>query len=119
VTDFSRSTWARTHWPTFNVADSGITVGVLILAWDIWKPPRKGRRQHHGDPRAALMHPEIFRIGSFGLPSYGLMMAVAFPGRLWLLRRRAPSFGIPADTSVDVAVWILISSLVGSEGPPS
>lgn len=61
------------------------------------------------------MHPEIFRIGSFGLPSYGLMMAVAFLAGLWLLRRRAPTFGIPADTSVDVAVWILISSLVGSK----
>ncbi len=25
------------HWPTFNVADSGITVGVLLLALSLWR----------------------------------------------------------------------------------
>lgn len=25
------------HWPTFNVADSCITIGVLLLAWSIWR----------------------------------------------------------------------------------
>lgn len=37
VTDFLEVYVGTHHWPTFNVADSGITVGVLILAWDIWK----------------------------------------------------------------------------------
>ncbi len=25
------------HWPTFNVADSFITAGVLLLAWSLWR----------------------------------------------------------------------------------
>jgi signal peptidase II len=29
------------HWPTFNVADAGITVGVLLLAFDLF--PRRAR----------------------------------------------------------------------------
>lgn len=61
------------------------------------------------------MHPELFRIGSFVLPSYGFMMAVAFLAALWLLRRRAPSFGIPAETASDVGVWLLLSGLLGSK----
>ena len=61
------------------------------------------------------MHPELFRIGSFALPSYGFMMAVAFLAALWLLRRRAPSFGIEAETASDIGVWLLLSGLVGAK----
>ncbi len=61
------------------------------------------------------MHPELIRIGSFALPTYGLMMAVAFLAALWLLRRRAPSFGIEAETASDIGVWLLLSGLLGSK----
>ncbi|HEV8267537.1 MAG TPA: signal peptidase II, partial [Thermoanaerobaculia bacterium] len=39
VTDFLEVYVGPHHWPTFNVADSAITVGVLLLAWDIWRKP--------------------------------------------------------------------------------
>lgn len=40
VTDFLRVHIAdRWEWPSFNVADSAITVGVVLLALDIWKNP--------------------------------------------------------------------------------
>jgi signal peptidase II len=40
VTDFLRFHLAdRWEWPSFNVADSAITVGVVLLALDIWKNP--------------------------------------------------------------------------------
>ncbi|MGA7991643.1 MAG: prolipoprotein diacylglyceryl transferase [Thermoanaerobaculia bacterium] len=61
------------------------------------------------------MHPELIRIGSFALPSYGVLMAVAFLAGLWLLRRRAPAFGIGAETASDVGVWLLLSGLVGAK----
>jgi phosphatidylglycerol:prolipoprotein diacylglycerol transferase len=61
------------------------------------------------------MHPELIRIGSFALPSYGFMMAVAFLAALWLLRRRAPSFGIEPETATDIGVWLLLSGLVGAK----
>jgi signal peptidase II len=39
VTDFLRFYAGRWEWPSFNVADSAITVGVVLLAWDIWRRP--------------------------------------------------------------------------------
>jgi signal peptidase II len=41
VTDFLRFYVDRWEWPSFNVADSAISVGVLLLAWDIWRHPQK------------------------------------------------------------------------------
>lgn len=39
VTDFLRFYVGVHEWPSFNVADSAITVGVVLLAWDIWRRP--------------------------------------------------------------------------------
>lgn len=33
------------HWPTFNVADASITIGALLLAYDLVFAVRKGRGQ--------------------------------------------------------------------------
>jgi signal peptidase II len=41
VTDFLRFYVDRWEWPSFNVADSAISVGVVLLAWDIWRPPQR------------------------------------------------------------------------------
>jgi signal peptidase II len=39
VTDFLRFYVRAYEWPSFNVADSAITMGVVLLAWDIWRRP--------------------------------------------------------------------------------
>ncbi|KAA0254851.1 MAG: signal peptidase II [Acidobacteria bacterium] len=39
VTDFLLFYVGRHQWPSFNVADSAITVGVALLAWDFWRNP--------------------------------------------------------------------------------
>jgi signal peptidase II len=39
VTDFLRFYLGAHEWPSFNVADSAITMGVALLAWDIWRRP--------------------------------------------------------------------------------
>jgi len=39
------------HWPAFNVADSAITGGAILLVWDAFYPGRKaeeGRRKEEG-----------------------------------------------------------------------
>jgi signal peptidase II len=41
VTDFLRFYVDRWEWPSFNAADSAISVGVVLLAWDIWRNPQK------------------------------------------------------------------------------
>jgi len=37
VVDFLDAYVKSYHWPTFNCADSCITIGVLLLAWSIWR----------------------------------------------------------------------------------
>ena len=61
------------------------------------------------------MHPELIHIGSFALPSYGLMLALGFLAALWLLRRRAPAFSLAPDAASDVGIWLLLSGLVGAK----
>ncbi|HQR44720.1 MAG TPA: prolipoprotein diacylglyceryl transferase [Thermoanaerobaculia bacterium] len=61
------------------------------------------------------MHPELIRIGSFALPSYGVALACAFLASIALLRRRAPSFGVRPDDAADVAIWLLLSGLLGAK----
>lgn len=45
VTDFLRFYVDRWEWPSFNVADSAISVGVVLLAWDIWRRPEPAASQ--------------------------------------------------------------------------
>lgn len=40
VIDFLDVFWQRHHWPAFNVADSAITVGVVLLFIDMWREER-------------------------------------------------------------------------------
>ncbi len=61
------------------------------------------------------MHPVLFRIGSFAVPTYGVLLAIGFFAALWLLRRRAPAFGISPDSATDVGVAMLLWGLVGSK----
>ena len=39
VVDFLLFHYERWAWPAFNVADSAITIGVFLLALDIWRKP--------------------------------------------------------------------------------
>src|SRR5512140_2729140 len=61
------------------------------------------------------MHPELFHVGSFALPTYGFLMACGFLSALLLLRKRAPRFGISPDDAADLGVWVLLAGLVGAK----
>jgi signal peptidase II len=44
VVDFVHLHWGRAYFPAFNVADSAITIGALLLLLDAWRESRAGRR---------------------------------------------------------------------------
>lgn len=53
VIDFLDVDLGFMHWPTFNVADMGITVGVLVLVGDSLFPPRSTARSRAEPPEPA------------------------------------------------------------------
>ncbi len=50
VVDFVDVGIGAARWPTFNVADSAITVGAIALAVSLWL---EGRQQPHGEEARA------------------------------------------------------------------
>src|SRR5262245_17398060 len=78
------------------------------------------------------MHPQLFTIrgfpispdahwlvawlrGPFTLHTYGLLLAVAFLGGLWVASRQAKRASLDANRVTDMAVWVLIAGLVGAK----
>jgi signal peptidase II len=50
VTDFIDVYVGTYHWHTFNVADSAITIGLLLMAWDALRPHTARRQQPIAEP---------------------------------------------------------------------
>jgi len=61
------------------------------------------------------MYPILFRIGSFEVGTYGLMLALGFLAALWLAKRLAKQDGLPSDSMVDIALTVLIAGILGSK----
>lgn len=43
VIDFLDVHWYQHHWPAFNVADSAITIGVVLMLLDMWRHEHRSR----------------------------------------------------------------------------
>jgi phosphatidylglycerol:prolipoprotein diacylglycerol transferase len=56
----------------------------------------------------------LFRIGSYEVPSYGLLLTLAFAAGIWVARRRAAERGISEERVLDVCMLILFSSILGA-----
>jgi phosphatidylglycerol:prolipoprotein diacylglycerol transferase len=67
-------------------------------------------RGYHG----AAVHPILFRVGSYEVPSYGVALALAFALGIEVARRRARAAGHDEQQVIDVCMVILIASLVGA-----
>lgn len=60
------------------------------------------------------MYPVLFRIGSFEVTSFGVMVAIAALVGLWLLRRELQRSGLPLDAT-DAGIVGVIGGLVGAK----
>lgn len=60
------------------------------------------------------MLPVLFRIGSFEITSFGVMVALGAMTGLWVFRRELRHAGLP-DQAVDAAVYGLIGGILGAK----
>lgn len=61
------------------------------------------------------MYPELLRIGSLAIPTYGILMVASFLAAILLLRKRAAIAGMSKEAVTDLGVWILFGGLLGSK----
>jgi phosphatidylglycerol:prolipoprotein diacylglycerol transferase len=61
------------------------------------------------------MYPELFRIGSFPINTYGVFLAVAFLCAILITVKLAARDGLPREKIYDLCLWMLLSSLIGSK----
>ncbi len=61
------------------------------------------------------MYPELFRIGSFPINTYGVMLALAFLVALYVAARLAARDGLPRERIYDLGLWILLAAIIGSK----
>ena len=60
------------------------------------------------------MLPVLFRIGSFEITSFGVMVALGALTGLWVFRRELARAGLP-DAALDAAVYGLVGGLLGAK----
>jgi phosphatidylglycerol:prolipoprotein diacylglycerol transferase len=61
------------------------------------------------------MFPVLFRIGSFEVTSFGLMMFLSFLTGAWLLGRQLERYGVPKDYAWDMLAWIAVGGILGAK----
>jgi phosphatidylglycerol---prolipoprotein diacylglyceryl transferase len=61
------------------------------------------------------MYPVLFRIGSFAVTSFGVMMFLAFITAAWTLSLQLKRRGMDADFAWDVLGWVAIGGIAGAK----
>src|SRR6266480_5840726 len=61
------------------------------------------------------MYPELFRIGSFPINTYGVFLALAFLSAILITVKLAVRDGLPREKIYDLSLWMLLASLIGSK----
>ncbi len=61
------------------------------------------------------MYPELFRIGTFPVTTYGIFLAVGMLLALYATSRLAARDGLPRERIYDLGLWVLVGGLVGSK----
>ena len=61
------------------------------------------------------MYPELFRIGSFPVTTYGIFLAAGMLLALFVASRLGARDGLPRERIYDLGLWTLIGGLIGSK----
>jgi phosphatidylglycerol:prolipoprotein diacylglycerol transferase len=61
------------------------------------------------------MHPKLITIGSFYLPTYGVLLAIAYLTAIWWLGRKAARENLPKERIFDLSLYILASAIIGAK----
>src|SRR2546425_10680761 len=63
------------------------------------------------------MYPTLFHILGYPINTYGVFLALAFLGAIFVTVKLAVRDGLPRERIYDLCLWLLLSSLVGSKLP--
>lgn len=61
------------------------------------------------------MLPKLITIGDWFLPTYGVLVALAFLAAVWITVRLARSSGLPGDKVTDLAIYCALAGLIGAK----
>ncbi|HXJ41647.1 MAG TPA: prolipoprotein diacylglyceryl transferase [Bryobacteraceae bacterium] len=61
------------------------------------------------------MFPRLFQIGSVSVPSYGLLVAIAFLTALWLAAKFAKARGLDSEKIVNLGVYCALTGMLGAK----
>ncbi len=61
------------------------------------------------------MHPILFQIGSFRMPTYGPILALALVAALYTVVRLGRREGLDTGMLVDFSTWVIIAALIGAK----
>jgi phosphatidylglycerol:prolipoprotein diacylglycerol transferase len=62
-----------------------------------------------------IMYPELFRIGGFPIPTYGVLLAVGLLLALFVASRLAARDGLPRERIYDLGLWAIVGGLFGAK----
>jgi phosphatidylglycerol:prolipoprotein diacylglycerol transferase len=61
------------------------------------------------------MYPKLISIGSFYIPTYGVLVALGFLAGLWVAGRLARAAGLPQEKITNLAVYCAIAGIAGAK----
>jgi phosphatidylglycerol:prolipoprotein diacylglycerol transferase len=59
------------------------------------------------------VRPELFRVGDFALPSYGMMLVISFLTAIFFVRRTAKKRGIDPNLVENLAFYLMLGVIIG------
>jgi phosphatidylglycerol:prolipoprotein diacylglycerol transferase len=76
---------------------------------------RAGLSLNHDDWRGKSLHPFLISIGSFHLPTYGVLLVLAILGGIYTAMRLGRRVGMDSALILDFCTWMILVALVGAK----